>query len=135
MCKYLMWGIDMKTAMNVIYVTGNALEMEKFHCTCGNTCDDQGFYPCDNHGIYLDEYDGSEFLYRCDSCNRLYVFDCVKVPYLRMFMNNGHVGTFQEFYDANMDDDDVLIWLQECEIGDVLGSGTDSNIVRVKDRK
>lgn len=48
-----------------------------FSCTCGNTSDSEGFYPCDKEGEKIEPTteNGWEGLFVCDRCNKIIVTD------------------------------------------------------------
>jgi len=55
----------------------------EWHCVCGNTPSDSGFYPCDRAGVSVQptEADWPDALYRCDGCRRI-VLDSVEGPWV-----------------------------------------------------
>lgn len=51
-----------------------------FICTCGNTSDAEGFYPCDASGVEVEPVDGKwDNLYGCAGCGRVIKQDTLEV--------------------------------------------------------
>lgn len=45
---------------------------DDFECACGNTVDEEGFFPCDLDGNEVEPDESWEDNYICSKCNQIY---------------------------------------------------------------
>lgn len=63
------------------YITREPGDKDAWHCICGNTPGDGGFYACDKDGNEVEptEKDWTTDLYVCADCGRMIHYDTLEV--------------------------------------------------------
>lgn len=57
--------------MTTEYVIEDPNNPHGFVCICGNKSNTEGFYPCDEAGLYQQPFGNWKNIYACDRCGRI----------------------------------------------------------------